>query len=197
MFVPDEFSGDQEWMSRIIADFPLAMVIIAEPQLALIHLPLVLAEHRLLGHLARRNLHVGALQTGARVMVTFNGPDSYVSPRWYEERAGNVPTWNYAAVALTCRIERVDDPVGVRSILAAEVAQFDPQWSLPDAAQPNFVAALSEIVGLAFVPERVECKLKLSQNRSPEDRRRVIEALTWVPQRPSVRAWMEAFAREH
>jgi transcriptional regulator len=47
-------------------------------------------------HLAKAN-PVAALADGARVAVSFAGPDAYVSPDWYET-GGLVPTWNYIAV---------------------------------------------------------------------------------------------------
>ena len=62
------------------------------------HLPLLLdraaaPNGRLIGHLARANKQ-WQHANGQRVLVIFQGPHAYISPRWYEE-TNVVPTWNY------------------------------------------------------------------------------------------------------
>ena len=55
------------------------------------------------GHLARPNPQWAAAAEGSAAAVAiFHGPDAYVSPGWYAEKARTgrvVPTWNYVVVA--------------------------------------------------------------------------------------------------
>ena len=63
------------------------------------HVPILRSETgRLLFHLARPNALTRHLD-GAQAMLVLQGPDAYVSARWYDA-ADQVPTWNY--VALEC-----------------------------------------------------------------------------------------------
>jgi transcriptional regulator len=59
-------------------------------------------------------------------------------------------------------------------------------------------ALLGAIVGFRLRIERVQAKFKLSQNRSVEDRERVIEKLRaeGYPDANATAAWMEAYARD-
>lgn len=49
---------------------------------------------RLQYHLAKSNPLVDGLDGGS-ALVTVDGPDGYISPRWYAKR-DTVPTWKYA-----------------------------------------------------------------------------------------------------
>ena len=47
-------------------------------------------------HLVRGNALTRHLD-GMTALAVINGPDAYVSPRWYAD-GGQVPTWNYVAL---------------------------------------------------------------------------------------------------
>jgi transcriptional regulator len=124
------------------------------------------------GHLARANPQLAHLADGGEVLTIFHGPHGYVSPSVYAEQP-SVPTWNYVVVHVHGRARRVDES-GLRSILDDMVTLFDATgWSLytgDDFLRP----ALDVIAGFEIELDRLEGKLKLSQNRSPEDQARVI-----------------------
>jgi transcriptional regulator len=89
-----------------------------------------------------------------------------------------VPTWNYAVVHVEGRASVLDE--GALLALVDRLAQtFEPSeepWRM-DALDPALLADLAlAIVGFAIPVERMSGKLKLSQNRSPEDRARVLRA---------------------
>src|SRR5690606_25000038 len=57
-------------------------------------------------HLSRGNALTRHLD-GMIALAVVNGPDAYVSPRWYAD-AEQVPTWNYVALELEGRVRRMD-----------------------------------------------------------------------------------------
>jgi transcriptional regulator len=66
-------------------------------------------------------------------------------------------------------------------------------WAVTDAPEKYLAGQLRAIVGLSMTVESVEGKVKLSQNRSAEDRAGVVAGLTGTPGEPVARA-MEALA---
>lgn len=184
MYVPPHFkSADRATAEAIIADNPFALLVsTAGDEPFATHLPLDLDAARggegvLVGHLARANPHWRSLD-GATAMAVFAGPHAYVSPRWY---AGGpaVPTWNYVAVHVYGRARIVEDAARLDAILAALVRRYEGEgpWRLAELPETFLGGMRRGIVGIEIDVTRIETKLKLSQNRSAEDRRRVVEAL--------------------
>lgn len=151
------------------------------------HLPLLLERAsgecgRLVGHVAKANPQAAA-SDGQEVLVMFQGPHAYVSPRWYAEE-NVVPTWNYVAVHAYGRLQVIDDPAETIQVLADYVARyerggeggwrFDPTT---DYAQRMAAAVTAFRIDLT----RLEGKWKLNQNHSAERRERVIAALEAQP----------------
>ena len=74
------------------------------------HIPFLLAEdgsHADL-HLVRSNPISRALKEPAPARLAITGPDSYISPDWYN-LDDQVPTWNYVAVHLTGTVSPLPD----------------------------------------------------------------------------------------
>lgn len=144
------------------------------------HLPFLIddAGTTLRAHVALGNPLVSRLRAGAQMTAVFLGPDAYVSAAWYGTPNEQVPTWNYVAVHAHGRA-RVLDREATRTLLDDLTRAHEPDgaWTL-DALKPSFVDELLEgIVGFALDVETLEGKAKLSQNRSADDRARVIAAL--------------------
>lgn len=127
------------------------------------------------GHLAAGNAQCAALD-GGDALAVFAGPHAYISPAWYRVQPA-VPTWDYAAVHVSGRLEPVSDPAGVEAGLQA-LAAYDPVGFRVDAMEPGFKARmLAGIRAFRLVPGRVEAQWKVSQNRGVADRQGVITAL--------------------
>jgi transcriptional regulator len=131
-------------------------------------------------HVARANPIWKLAISASRQTVVFQGPHTYVSPTWYETPTEHVPTWNYAVVHAHCGAATILDDDAFEATLAELSARYedaDTGWR-PERVDAAFRGQLmQQIVGLALPVERLEIKLKLSQNRSPEDRRRVMAQL--------------------
>jgi len=128
-------------------------------------------------HLAKANPHAEAIAAGGPCTVVFQGPDAYVSPRWYVDPAKNVPTWNYVAV----HVHGVPRPVtGAEALLALigrltdeHEAYIEQPWSIREA-QAHAEHLARHILGFTLEIESLEGKYKLSQNRSDGDRAGVL-----------------------
>jgi transcriptional regulator len=147
----------------------------------LAHLPFVVDRARglLLAHVARGNGVWRRAERGELMSAVFLGPHAYVSPLWYEHPDAQVPTWNYAAVHVHGHARGPMDDTSLREMLHAMSRRFEAPdgWSL-DRLTPELSSSLARgIVGFALSIERVDAKLKLSQNRSPADHARVERAL--------------------
>ena len=152
------------------------------------------AHGQLVAHVARGNPQWQHLEAGQTALVVFHGPHAYVSPSWYAE-ALHVPTWNYVAVHAYGRATLLDAGE-LRACLSELVATNEQRFARPWAMErlpEEFVAKLLRgIVGFRIAIERLEGKLKLSQNREPHDRQRVAEELAALgdPQSRDTSAWM-------
>ena len=148
------------------------------------HLPLMLESEigthgALLGHMARANPQWQDLAAGAEVLVMFQGEHAYVSPAWYDSHPMSVPTWNFTAVHAygTARILSESELENALRQLTDEHEKSLPQpWKL-ELTQMMRERLLGAIVGFEITLNRVEGKFKLSQNRSEQDQRNVIEKL--------------------
>jgi len=148
------------------------------------HLPFIVEPGQgpngtLFGHFARGNPHWKSLRPGNPATVIFQGPHSYISPRWYRDRS-NVPTWNYVTVHVTGPIELMQDKPEVLDIVSRltgchEQGAQNP-WPVTNA-EKNLDKLLSAIVGFRLPIHAMEGKFKLSQNRSVADQMAVIDEL--------------------
>jgi len=135
----------------------------------LVYCPLQLMENNsLLGHLSANNPLIKAAKTNATVKVIFTGPHGYISPRWHKEQI--VPTWNYATVSMTCRLNIVEKSNDKLKAMERISHNFDPQWDFNNFNQVSnsrmVRQMLSAITVFTLKIIEVKSKFKLSQNRS-------------------------------
>jgi transcriptional regulator len=148
------------------------------------HLPLLLDRMRstrgaLLGHVARANPQWRMFDGQQEALAIFQGPHAYVSPSWYATSPA-VPTWNYTAVHVYGAPQILDDEQAFSDLLDRLIAFYEAGMptSWPGILPADFRTTLMKgIVGFVMDIERIEGKFKLSQNRSHEDQRRVVERL--------------------
>ena len=202
LYVPQSFSvDDRTAIHRLIRDHPFATLVTpATPEPWVSHLPLLLkdGDSRLIGHFARANPHWEQV-SGVGSIAIFHGPHAYVSPSWYEEPAQAVPTWNFTSVHVHGPLAIFDDATKTRSVLDALIDRFENHrpapWKLALSDRQRD-AMMGAIVGFEMPIRRIDAKFKLSQNRSRDDRLRVIEALgcEGYSAATETAAWMQAYA---
>jgi transcriptional regulator len=182
MYVPKHFAIEERGaLVRFIEAEPFGTLVShVHGALFASHVPFVVhsrGERTTLGlHIARANPQWEQID-GQEVLAIFRGPHAMISASWYADPERNVPTWNYAAVHCAGRA-RVTDEAGTRRILQQLVSRLERHWRIEQAA-PEYMARMEQhIVGIEIDVTRLDGKIKHSQNRSPQDRRRVVESLS-------------------
>ncbi|MDA8347052.1 MAG: FMN-binding negative transcriptional regulator [Thermaerobacter sp.] len=164
------------------------------------HLPMLLREDVgtmgvLTGHMAVVNQQWRDLDNHP-VLAVFPGPHAYISPNWYEVMT--VPTWNYVAVHVYGTFRLTEGDVALAD-MEDMVRLYEPDSPLLDLLQePVYQAHRKGVAGFRIEVERIEGKKKLSQNKTPATRTRVIEALRSDRRDAAqeVADWMERTLRE-
>lgn len=187
MYRPEYSKNTNESLAwDLIREYPLGLLICNhEQKIVSNYLPFLLVEKDedifLLSHLAKANPQWRELakEVTSEVVVSFLGPQCYISPNIYKDKM-NVPTWNYAAVQVYGAVEVLSDVVSLKEILKESVRYFESKngtnWSynLPTQFQDKLEAA---IIGIKIKVNRLEAKFKLSQNRGPEDYESVLNVM--------------------
>jgi transcriptional regulator len=187
MYIPKHFEGDEATAREIMRTHGWALLTTADESGTPIttHLSLVWEDDgtpngSLLGHMARANDHWKLFAHGRQSLALFWGPHAYVSPTWYTP-GPKVPTWNYVTVHAYGRPEIVEATPAVLMVLTKLAAVYEGSgpdaWGLGRLPPGNAAAQTKNIVAFRMKLERIETKIKLSQNRDLEDRRRVIARL--------------------
>ncbi len=187
MYLPPHFTQtDTEEIKAFIDAHPFATVItLVNGEMWPTQIPLFRqGDDTLIGHVARAN-EMWRHDTTQDALIIFSGPDTYITPNWYETKRQThkaVPTWNYASVNIWAEMTLHDDARWKRMAVGKltnihERASAEP-WKMGDAPQDYLEEQLDHIVGVEFMIKRLEAKWKLNQNRTIEDREGVIAGLT-------------------
>ena len=174
IYTPKHFEVQQTALiHKIIRRYNFATLITVWEQTPIIsHLPFLL-DHRdgknlLLAHMARANPQWRSFRQEVEASVLFQGPHAYVSPRWYQPKPDNVPTWNYGVVHAHGVPKIIYEEDAAFGVMRRLVQHHDPQWSF-DLSDQDRRKMMREIVVFEIEVARFEAKFKLSQNRSVED----------------------------
>lgn len=191
MYLPTAFAvNDTTRLHALIQEHPLATWITpGESGILVNHIPFVLDTSRgthgvLMGHVARANPVWQAFSRSVPSVVVFHGPQAYVSPSYYASKALHgkvVPTWNYAVVHAHGMPRVVEDHGEFRQLLErltdTREQTFESPWKVDDAPADFIDKIMQAIVGIEIPIERLEGKIKNSQNRDPDDKVSVKAAL--------------------
>jgi transcriptional regulator len=142
------------------------------------HMPFLLSDDKtkIIGHLALQNPQHSELD-GQEALVTLQGPHDYISPSWYA--SPGVPTWNYQAVHIYGKANVFSSTEKIKSVVDTLTQKYET--ALPQPWIPEYkTAMLSAIVGVEITISEIQCKYKLSQNRSAQDRAQVVTQLNEV-----------------
>ncbi len=184
MYVPPHFAlQDEAQILDHLEAWSFATLITGEDErVEANHVPLLLdrGEYCLYGHLARANPQWHALARCDDALAVFSGPHAYVSPTWYAS-SGGVPTWNFAAVHARVMPEILEGEAATLGVVTRLTRHFEGSepgaWE-PTRVEPKVLEGLLQgIVCFRLHIIELQAKHKLSQNRSPADRRGVIRHL--------------------
>lgn len=174
-------SEDRALLEALIDEIGFGMVFLTTPDGPRVaHTPLLsTGDGAVQFHLARGNAITRHLD-GSTALVVVNGPDAYVSPRWYADRA-TVPTWDYVSLELEGRVRRMDDD-GLEAFLYSVIDRFEgrlggEQWSADETPENIWNGLFRGIVGFEMEILAWRPTLKMSQKKSPEERERIAAGL--------------------
>ncbi len=131
-------------------------------------------------HLARTNALTRHLE-GSSPLLMINGPDAYISARWYNNH-NQVPTWNYIAFEFEGHVRQLS-PEALPRLLARLSSHHEARvehgvpWSMDKMNENSLASLLRGIVGFEMTIETVRETVKLSQNKPTDERAQVIAGL--------------------
>ena len=173
MYLPLQFKAkDEAHALALMRAHPFANLISVDDEgfPVVTHIPLHLthrnAQYVLQGHCAKANPHWRYLQSRPQALVTFMGPQAYMSPKVYPDIT-RVPTWNYLSVHAKVEASLVEDPAAKDRLLKPLIGDHEP----PYAAQWRGLAEdyqskmLNAIVAFELRITELQCAIKLNQHR--------------------------------
>lgn len=174
-------SDDRVLLESLIAEIGFGMVFAQTPDGPRVaHTPLLsTGDGAVQFHLARGNALTRHLD-GGTALIVLNGPDAYVSPRWYRNR-DTVPTWNYVALELEGRVRQMNDE-GLEAFLHAAIEKQESRlagepWRAEESSEKVWAGLFRGITGFEMEVLGWRPTLKLSQNKSDEERERIAAGL--------------------
>ena len=132
------------------------------------------------GHIARANVQTKAFDGKQEAVIVFRGPHGYISPTCYQTYPA-VPTWNFAVVHATGKLQPVTDPAALHAFLARLIRKFEAfegtKYDFSKIPDSYLDPMLANIVGFDMRVELLEGKFKLGQERPEADRQGILKYL--------------------
>jgi transcriptional regulator len=178
---PDHAVTDARVVRRLIAENPWATIVSHNgDELVASHYPVLLDDRGsdlvVVTHVGRPDEKVHQLGTG-EVLLIVAGPHGYISPSWYSEEGVPAPTWNFSVAHLYGVPQILDAEENLR-VLTRLVDHFEDHVEDPVRLDQDFGARLARgTVGIRVPITRFVCKVKMSQDKDPQSRAQVLEAL--------------------
>jgi transcriptional regulator len=172
-------------VTRLVEAFPLCWVVSggAADRLAT---PLPMLPERapdggvqsLLGHVARRNPQLAALEKDPRAAILCMGPQGYISPELVSNPTWG-PTWNYAVARFEVEVEFVPDETGAALSRLAQALEGDsPGAWTPDRMGTRYEQLKARIVGFRAHVRETHARFKLGQDESEETFAEILHGLS-------------------
>lgn len=142
------------------------------------HLPFLVEMQKdaigLWAHMAKANDQWRDFSNTQELLVIFQEPHAYVSPKNYENHL-SVPTWNYVAVHAYGHARIMDEPEEKRLLLERMIRHLDEgyikQWDrLPEKFKRE---KMGGIVAFEIVVTRLQGRFKLSQDRTISEQQNI------------------------
>lgn len=167
--------GDRELHETLIDQIGFGMIFAQTPDGPRVaHTPLMsTGDGRLQFHLSAGNGLTKHL-AGVGALAVVNGPDGYVSARWYQQ-PDQVPTWNYVSLEMEGTVRRMEEK-GLVALLRQLSARQEGRikdgepWTMDKLSPARMTGLLKGIVGFEMEIKAWRDTVKLSQNKSTEER---------------------------
>lgn len=141
-------------------------------------LPLMWEGDRIRMHMGRANDQWRHGDFPRPAIIVCTGPHGYVSAADYDipEGMSIASTWDYTQVTLHGRLEVSDDAQAARC--AAVDLSYMHEREVAEKLSDDYLAKASKaIIAVTFTVERIEGIAKLSQNKLPHEREKIVDRL--------------------
>jgi transcriptional regulator len=180
MYIPSYYKeSDEQKLIEFMAAHNFALLISAADNVpTATHLPFLIERREnkiyLVSHMARANPQWQSFSNN-ELLIVFQGPHAYISPAHYEKQE-NVPTWNYIAVHAYGKMKLIEDSQEVFNLMERTINNFEKdfftQWK---NLSPDYVnGMLKAIVAFEIEVTKLEGKFKLSQNKTKNEQKNII-----------------------
>ena len=130
-------------------------------------------------HLVRLDELAVDLQTRPRCLFEVDEVLGVIPSYWVSPEYAGSATAYHRTVIFECRAAVIEDPAVVAEQQIRLLARYQPEggFRAVTPADPLYRAALDQLAAVRLTVERTRVKFKLAQNRPPESRRRIVQAL--------------------
>lgn len=175
MYIPKHFSvtDKEEILAFINANSFGQLISLVEGKIFSSHIPFLLSDDNqaLKCHIAKSNPQWDGIED-QEVLISFQGPHDYVSPSWYN--SPGVPTWNYQSVHIYGKPQLITKTEKLSRLVNEMTGIYESPLEKPWVPEYK-ESMLKAIIGIEIRITDIQCKYKLSQNRSEDDRLQIIE----------------------
>ncbi len=168
-------------MRRLIEENPWATIVSrGEEAPVASHYPVLVDGERdelaILTHVGRPDEELHRFGTG-EILVIIAGPHGYISPSWYEADDTPAPTWNFSVAHCYGTPEILQAEENLK-VLTRLVEHFERHVAEPLLLDQEIGRRIAQgTVGLRVPVHRFRCKVKMSQDKDPLSRARILEEL--------------------
>ena len=130
-------------------------------------------------HLVRADELVVDLEARPRCVFEVDEVLGVIPSYWVSQEYGGAATAYHRTVIFECRATVIKDPAAVAAQQLRLLARYQPEggFRAVEPTDPLYRGALEQLAAVRLAVERTRVKFKLAQNRPPEIRRRIVEAL--------------------
>ena len=130
-------------------------------------------------HLVRVDELVTDLESRPRCVFEVDEVLGVIPSYWVSQEYAGSATAYHRTVIFECEATVIKDPAAVAAQQIRLLARYQPEggFRAVTAADPLYRAALEQLAAVRLAVRRTRVKFKLAQNRPPEARRRIVEAL--------------------
>lgn len=183
--LPTYQEKDQARIVAFMREYPFAtlMGVSLEQQPVATQIPILVKERDgqlfLTGHIMKQTDHHKAFLENSQALVLFNGPHTYVSASWYENKQ-QASTWNYMTVHARGVMHYLPDEA-LPAMLDELTAHFENNPNSPslykELPAEYLQRLMKAIVAFEIKVEKADAIFKLSQNRDEKSFGQIIQKL--------------------
>lgn len=184
MYIPNVNKiPDKDEAVAFMKRFGFATIVTAKNNIPVAtHLPFVVENDGenivLISHFAKANEQWKEIENN-KVLVIFTEPHAYISPRHYDKEL-NVPTWNYISVHAYGEGKLLTKNEDVMNVLEHTIHHYETAYQQQWNRLPNDykLGMIKGIVAFEITVTELQGKKKLSQNKTENERKNIINALS-------------------